>query len=69
MRKNTQAVIAAFKKGLKHTKYNSISTDGVKIFSYVTPIAWRTNNGIEFTDKKYSVTTSRQLSEIKCALG
>ena len=40
------------------------------IYSYATPIAYRTNNG-EWTipDAKYSVTTSKHQSTIRYALG
>lgn len=76
MRKNTQAVIEAFKQ--QQSKGNigdSISTDGQTIFSYQTPIAryrmpisaWssRLTPTILLDKSKYSHTTSTQQSTIR----
>lgn len=65
MLKNTLEVAKAFLKGEHFSKCRSISTDGEKIFSYSTPIAWRDGEVIVITPEKYSVTTSRQQADLK----
>lgn len=43
----------------------SISTDGKKLFSYWTPIAWREDGGVVVDMRKYSLTTTMQQSDLK----
>lgn len=46
----------------------SISTDGKKLYSYWTPIAWWENGMAVIDMRKYSSTTSRQQSDLKYLL-
>lgn len=43
----------------------SISTDGEKLYSYWTPIAWREDGGVVVDMRKYSMTTTMQQSDLK----
>lgn len=43
----------------------SISTDGEKLYSYWTPIAWREDGGVVVDMRKYSLTTTMQQSDLK----
>lgn len=43
----------------------SISTDGEKLYSYWTPIAWREDGGVVVDMRKYSLTTTLQQSDLK----
>jgi hypothetical protein len=72
MRKNTANVIEAFLSG-KSKKYESIRTDGKRIYSYFTVIACRDTEGIQgsyaVTEETYSRTTSQQVNSVMFALG
>ncbi len=43
----------------------SISTDGEKLYSYWTPIAWREDGKVVVDMRKYSMTTTLQQSDLK----
>lgn len=46
----------------------SISTDGEKLYSYWTPIAWREDGGVVVDMRKYSLTTTMQQSDLRYIL-
>jgi hypothetical protein len=65
MRKNAQAVIAAFNAG-KSKSFPSISTDGTTIYSYATALLTREADGRHiYNDTKYSRTTSTQQTSLR----
>lgn len=78
MRVQNEKIIKAWAQGRKATspvrdidtgvyteRGASVSTDGKKIFSYWTPIAWWGKSGQLVVDmKKYSYTTTRLQSDI-----
>lgn len=43
----------------------SISTDGKKLYSYWTPIAWHEDGVVVVNMRKYSLTTTMQQSDLK----
>lgn len=46
----------------------SISTDGTTLYSYSTPIARWVGDTVEYTERKYSNTTTRQQSDLAVML-
>lgn len=78
MRVQNEKVIKAWLDGRKATsqvrdiadgyymrKGASISTDGKKLYSYWTPIAWYEDGGVVVDMRKYSMTTTMQQSDLK----
>lgn len=68
MRKNTQAVMRAWRESKSARHGQSISTDGETIYSYSTAIVTRHNGKIIVNDTRYSVTTTQQQNSIKAEL-
>ena len=65
MSRSRQAIISDFLQGKSNTNYNSLTSDGKELFSYSTKIAYFDDaDGLVIRMFKYSVTTSRQLSEL-----
>ena len=52
-------------RGIYMTRGSSISSTGDKLYSYSTPIAEWKKDKIMLNENKYSVTTSRQQSDLK----
>ena len=78
MRVQNEKVIRAWLEGRKATstvrdipngvfveRGASISTDGKKLFSYWTPIAWHEDGVLVVDMRKYSLTTTMQQSDLK----
>ena len=65
MRKINEKIINAWLDG-QRVNYPSINTDGIKLYSYWTPLAWYDEKGQVIVNlKHYSNTTSRQQSDLK----
>ena len=58
MRKNLSEVVQAWKEGRRHAS-GSLSTDGVKLYSYMLPIAVRANDAVIYIRKAYPSRTTQ----------
>lgn len=78
MRVQNEKIITAWLEGRKATsavrdipngvfveRGASISTDGKKLFSYWTPLAWYEDGVLVVDMRKYSLTTTMQQSDLK----
>ena len=67
--RNRASIIDAFIGGRSLSNYRNFSTDGSKLWSYSTLIAYRDDDGsMVVRDFKYSRTTTRQLSDLRWKL-
>lgn len=69
--KNTTAAVDAFIAGKSHKKCASIWTDGVRVWSYRTIIAYKCaeqSNHAVVNAERYSVTTSRHQNALRVLL-
>jgi len=64
-RKNTEKVIAAFKRGVPYRQEESVWTDGIAIYSYRTRILWCENGELVLDNRSYSRTTSEKQKGIR----
>ena len=64
---SNQAVINAFVNGQNASNRN-MHTDGVKLWSYYTVIAQRTEDGFIMNNTRYSVSTSKQQTYTRATL-
>lgn len=51
--------------GIYSYKGRTLTSTGLKLINYSTPIAWWTNEGVTININKYSVTTSKIQNTIK----
>lgn len=63
MRVNVRKVMTAWSQG-KSLNYHSISTNGITVFSYRTPILYYENGVLILNRRKYSSTTTTQQNSI-----
>lgn len=64
MRSNVLKVYNAWCSG-RRCNMQSISTDGVTIYSYSTPMVYKTHDGYAFNMRKYSRTTTSQQNSLR----
>jgi len=65
MRKNVENVFSSWWNARENKKNKTIHTNGQTIFSYRTPIIFRTADGILLDSTKYSKTTTSQQNSLR----
>lgn len=68
MRHNTSTIMDAFVNGAKTGDTRTIHIVGDDLKSYATPVAERLADGFALTTRKFSVTTSCQMTALRRAL-
>lgn len=68
MRKNVENVFNSWWNARENKQHETIHTNGQTIFSYRTPIIFRTEGGILLDSTKYSKTTTRQQNSLRALL-
>lgn len=65
MKKNVQEVFNSWFEARENNKNQTIHTNGQTIFSYKTPILFRTAGEVLLDSNKYSLTTTKQQNSLR----